>query len=148
VLVESQPVAALPVSVERMITAQQAMMDRMMADMDAMFSPWATPGGAVPGGLIQAMLGSAGNPRAQGGTYCAESVSVSYNGRDSQPVVKVSQAGNGCGPAAGAAPVPAVTAPPASREPRVLNINGPAGRQPRVLNISDPATPPRVQHRT
>jgi hypothetical protein len=133
VLVESPravPEAALPVSIERVFAEQQAMMDRMMADMNAMFSP-----SANPRGLIQAMMGSSGSLPAASGTYCEESVSVSYNGHDAKPVVKVSRAGTGCGPVPGAAPVPAVTAPPVQREPR-------------VLNISNPPEPPRVQHRT
>jgi hypothetical protein len=129
VLVESRA-AASPLSIERIFAEQRAMMDRMMADMDAMFSP---PG--APGRLIQTMLGPSGNLPVASGTYCEESVSINYGGNDAKPVVKVSRSGTGCGPDTGASSVPAVTAPPVQR-------------QPRVLNISNPPEPPRVQHRT
>jgi hypothetical protein len=113
------------------------MMDRMMADMNAMFSP-----AANPAGLIQAMLGRIGIP-AQGvvpaasGTFCEESVSVSYNGQNSAPIVKVSRAGGGCAPAAGVAPIPAETAPPAAHHPKVIQVDDPV-----------PVTAPPVRHRT
>ena len=97
--------------IERIFAEQRAMMDRMMAEMNAMFSRSANPLGTLP---------------AKAGTFCEESISVSYNGLDNAPVVKVSRAGGGRGPETGAAPVPAETAPPAAHHPNVIEVNDPA----------------------
>lgn len=111
-------------SLERIFAEQQAMMDHMMADMNAMFSPRANPMGMLPA--------MAGAMPASAGTFCEESVSINYNGQGSAPVVKVSRAGGGCGPAAGIAPVPADATPPVvarpsgAHRPAVIQINGPA----------------------
>ncbi len=132
VLVEStQEPSALPI--ERLFAEQQAMMDRIMADMNAMLGPIQTPAETM------ARFGAQG-PEVMpvaGGTYCEESVSVTYNGRNSAPIVKVSQAGSGCGPTAGAAPVPAESAPPERSRPPIIQVDSP----PRVME-------PRVRHHT
>ena len=88
--------SALPI--ERMFAEQQAAMDRMMADMNAMFAPMQNQTG-----MIDAMLRQFGSPAmgvvpAAGGSFCSESVSITYNGHNGAPLVKVSHAGNGCGP--------------------------------------------------
>lgn len=118
------PAAAIQAaSLERIFAEQQAMMDHMMADMDAMFSPNANPMGISPA-ITGAMP-------AAGGTFCEESVSIDYNGHGGAPVVKVSRAGGGCGPATGMAPVPAdatppvVAHPPGAHRPGVIQIDGP-----------------------
>jgi hypothetical protein len=126
VLIESRDSASAQ-PIERIFAEQDAMMRQMMADMNAMFSPTANSAG-----LIQAMVGSV---PVKAGTFCEESMTVSYNGHDSKPIVKVNRSGNGCGPATGIAPAPAVTAPPVSHGPK-------------ILDISAPAATPRVQHRT
>ncbi len=133
VLVETQqaaPIAVSPGSIERLIADQQAIMDRMMADMNAMFAPMASPTQ-----MIRAMMGPGGGMPAAVGSYCEQSISVTYNGRGTRPVVKVSRSGTGCGPAAGTASMPTLTTPPAQRGPR-------------ILNISNPSEPARPQHRT
>jgi hypothetical protein len=137
VLVQSrvaQPDPVSPSLFENFFAEQQKTMDRMMAAMDAMFSP-----AADAAGTIRAMVGDAarGVVPAAGGSFCAESISISYGGRDTAPVVKVSRAGDGCGAGAGVAPIPAETAPPAVHRPNVIEVNDPA----RV------AQPP-VRHRT
>ena len=124
VLVETRQPAAvttLPMPLERIFAEQQAMMDRMMAEMNAMLSP-----GADPVGIIRAMTGRMSAPAqevspARGGTFCQESISVSYNGHGSAPVVKVSRTGGGCGPEAGDVPLPAETRPPAVSHPHVIH---------------------------
>jgi hypothetical protein len=133
VLVETTQ-APSATQVERIFAEQRAMMDRMIADMDAMFAPMQNQTGT-----IEAMLRQFGAPALAGvptgATFCSESVSITYNG--TAPVVKVSRAGNGCGPATGSVPVPTQTAPHIHREPNVIEINNPT-----------PSTRQAVRHHT
>jgi hypothetical protein len=136
VLVEtSPPRSALPI--ERIFAEQQAEMDRMMSDMNAMFAPMQNPTG-----LIDAMMRQFGNPAlgvvpAASGTFCSESVFITDNGRNNAPVVKVSHTGNGCGPMIAGAPVPAQTAPAVRHQPNVMQIDSPV-----------PVTKQAVKHHT
>ncbi|MGA3000597.1 MAG: hypothetical protein ABSE20_02620 [Acetobacteraceae bacterium] len=139
VLVEtSQAPSALPI--ERIFAEQRAMMDRMMADINAMFAPTQNETG-----VIDAMLRQFGSPAlgvvpAAGGTFCSESVSITYNGQNGAPLVKVSHAGSGCGAVKavkGVAQVPAITAPVEQHHPNVIEINSPI-----------PVTKPAVRYHT
>jgi hypothetical protein len=133
ILVEATPApTALPI--EQIFAEQRTMMDRMMADMNAMFAPMQNQTG-----MIDATLRQFGAPAlaAAGGVFCSESVSITYDGQNSAPLVKVSHAGNGCGPVTGGAPVQTLTARAASHHPNVIQIDSPV-----------PATKPAVRHHT
>lgn len=136
VLVETtQTPSALPI--ERMFAEQQAAMDRMMADMNAMFAPMQNQTG-----MIDAMLRQFGSPAmgvvpAAGGSFCSESVSITYNGHNGAPLVKVSHAGNGCGPMTSGARMPAQAVPAVPRQPHVVQIDSPV-----------PVAKPAVKHHT
>ena len=103
---------------EQIFAEQQAMMARIVADMDALFSGGSGPMAGFQGGM------NASAPGHDGVSFCQESVSVSFNGGSSRPVVNVSRSGDGCGPETGTAPVPAVTTPPSAR-PDLMEINAP-----------------------
>ena len=124
-------------SIERIFARQREMMDRMIADMDAMFAPMQNQHG-----IIETLLRQGGSPvfgtgPAAGGSFCSESVSITYNAPSRAPLVKVSRTGNGCGPVTGGASVPAQTAPVEQRQPNVMEIDG-----------SGPVTKPAVRHHT
>jgi hypothetical protein len=120
---------ARPVALERFIADQEAMMDRMFADMDAMFAGFPT---AMRPMTIAAAPGA-------GAVVCQESISVTYGGGNAKPLVRVSHAGNGCAPSAGTPlSVPAETLPTA-----------PAPEHPQILNVSEPIrVAPALRHRT
>jgi hypothetical protein len=113
VLVETAPPSAMPI--ERIFAEQRAMMERMMKDMDAMFAPMPNQAGMIDAG-VPAL---AGVP-SSGGTFCSESVSITYNGQNTAPLVKVSRAGNGCGPVTEGAPVPTQAEPHEQHQPNVI----------------------------
>jgi hypothetical protein len=136
VLVETTPApSALPV--ERIFAEQRAMMDRMMADMDAMFAPMQNQTGTIDAMLRQFGAPAFGAMPAAGGSFCSESVSITYNDQNSAPLVKVSRAGSGCGQAPGGSPVPALTMPAEEHHPKVMQIESPV-----------PVTPPAGGHHT
>ena len=112
--------AAMP-DIARLIAAQQQMMARMMANMDALF------GGP---GLLAGFPGSAQPAAAaQGGvSFCQQSISVTYAGGGA-PVVKVSRSGSGCGPETNSGATPAVTAPAPAPQPAA---------RPGLLEVKDP----------
>ena len=119
----SPPVALMPI--ERMFAEQRAIMARMTADMNSLFAPTANPLTRIDA-LIQRMgMPELATSPASAGSYCAESVSVSYAGPGTAPLVKVSHSGNGCGPnpASGSAAVAAPSAPP---HQKLIEIDAPA----------------------
>src|SRR5579859_1023408 len=123
--------------IERIFAEQREMMNRVMADVDAMFAPMQSQPG-----MIETLLRHVGSPvfgvvPAAGGSFCSESVSISYDGQNSAPLVKVSRAGNGCGPVAGGASVPAQAAPAERHHPNVMEIDSPG-----------PVTQPAARHHT
>lgn len=126
--------SALPIA--RIFAEQRAMMNRMMAGMDAMFEPMQDQTGMIDAMLRQFGPLALGVAPVAGGTFCSESVSITYNGQ-SAPLVKVSRAGSGCGPVSGGAPVPAQSAPLEQRHPNVIEISSPP-----------PMTKPTVGHHT
>jgi hypothetical protein len=118
--------------IESIFAQQQAMIDRMMAGMNAIFASTAS-------GMFGAMpdeVQDLGTMPAAGGSFCEQSISVTYNGRGA-PVVKASHAGSGCGPGTGVTPLPAETAPPVSHQPKIIQVNEPV-----------PAVQPPVPHHT
>lgn len=104
----------------RLIAEQQAMMQRMMADMDALFRRMPDPVQATRA----AMAG------ATGLGVCDESVTYTFNGNGSKPVVHVTHFGDACGAAgAGGAQnvtVPQQTVPERANHPKVLEVGYPA----------------------
>lgn len=111
--------AAMP-DIARLIAAQQQMMARMMANMDALFG-----GPGLPAGFPGAAQPAAA---AQGGvSFCQQSISVTYAG--GAPVVKVSRSGSGCGPETNSGATPAVTAPAPAAQPAA---------RPDLLEVKDP----------
>jgi hypothetical protein len=142
VVTSTQSADAAPVL--HLIAEQEAMMQRMMADMNALFPPMPDPSQ-----LIQAALGSSGLPGfapgfmtpspagGQGMAVCGESVTYTFNGNGSKPVVHVSRYGNACGGPAGGGSQN-VTMPPQA-------VPIPA-HQPKVLEVSYPARPMLPPH--
>ena len=107
------------VPVLRLIAQQQKMLQRMMAGMDALFPPMPDPEQ-----MIQAAMGGGGHG------ICGESVSYSFNGPGSQPVVHVAHYGDACGTSG-------------TNAPRVITAQEPAApaTPPPVLDIGYPAHP-------
>ncbi|HVC59036.1 MAG TPA: hypothetical protein VND19_01570 [Acetobacteraceae bacterium] len=124
----------------RLIAQQAAAMQRVIANMNAMFLP--LPG---PGQLLRAAFGSGAPlnvsfaPLAGGPGVCSQRISIVDRGDGSAPVVTTSQSGDACG------------APDAGK-PRGVNQIGPAAlpHGPKLLEIGDPprpvsnGTPPRT----
>jgi hypothetical protein len=84
-----------PMPMMRLIEAQQAAMQRMMADMNAMFPPMPDPSQ-----LIHAAFGSGtpfGTASAGGHGVCSESISIVDAGNGSAPIVRTAQSGDACG---------------------------------------------------
>ncbi len=87
---------ALPIM--RLIAQQEAAMQRMMADMNAMFPPLPDANA-----MLRAAFGSGAPlnvsvmPLAGGHGVCSQSISIVDRGNGSAPIVKVSQAGDACG---------------------------------------------------
>jgi len=83
----------------QMIAQQQAAMQRMIADMNAMFPPLPDPNT-----MLRAMFGAGGPsnvsimPLAGGHGVCSQSISIVARGDGSAPIVKTSQSGDACGP--------------------------------------------------
>lgn len=113
---------AMPVGfpAARMLARQQAIMQRMMADMDTLL---ATPM-PDPEQMIRSVMD--GMPRAAPGTgilvtsistgsgSCSQTVTYSYPGNGARPVMKVTNTGNACGVLRSSGPVSVTeTVPPA-----------------------------------
>jgi hypothetical protein len=142
--VDGVPADAAPLL--RLIAQQQAAMQQMMANMNALFPPMPDPSAM----LAAMQAGTAGPfagfglamPQLAGGHgVCSQSVSYVSRGDGSAPIVKVTQSGDACGPVAPGG-VDAVTQPVAPSVPAAIG--------PKVYDISYPpqplktATPPRT----
>ena len=107
----------------KLIAQQQAMLQQMMARMNAMFVPM-----PAPSQMLRAAFG-AGGPMltvAGGPGVCSESISIVQRG-NSAPVVTRSQ--SGCGPAAMGHPanVRELPASPATAPgPKLLRVSNPS----------------------
>ena len=127
-LQRAAPVTLQPVPASdpmlRLIAEQQVMMQRMMADMNAMFPPMPAMLPWVPGGLASVAL----PPGSHG--VCSQSISIVSRGDGSAPIVHVSRSGDACGAPSGE-PEHVVT-PPAPSRP---------SHGPRLLEVSDPPKP-------
>jgi hypothetical protein len=127
----------------QMIAQQQAVMQHMIADMNAMFPPLPDPNA-----MLRAAFGSgaplnvAVMPLAGGHGVCSQSVSIVARGDGSAPIVHVSQAGDACGAIGAGKPRSVDQTRP---EEPALPSNG-----PKVLEIGYPphpvtaGTPPRT----
>jgi hypothetical protein len=122
----------------RLIAQQQAAMQRMIADMDAMFPPMPDPSQ-----LLRAAFGSdmAVAPLAGGHGMCSQSITIVERGDGSAPIVKTAQTGDACGALGIGKPqniheVPMVPVAPA-RGPKVLEVGFP----PHPVSTG---TPPRT----
>jgi hypothetical protein len=115
----------------QMIAQQQAAMQHMIADMNAMFPPLPDPNA-----MLRAAFGAGGPfnvsvvPLAGGHGVCSQSVSIVARGDGSAPIVHVSQAGDACG-AVGAGKPQSVDQP--RPEEPALPAHG-----PKVLEIGYP----------
>jgi len=152
------PAAAptLPVDfpVARMVAQQQAMMQQMMADTDAqMATPMPDPEQmirSVMDDMPQTVPGSGAvlTQVSSGAGMCIETIVFGPHGADGQPQVKVTRAGNACGPITSNEPIgvtqtaPALrTAPPAtvtSLQDRLWHVSYPA--RPVTIHAASPRT--------
>ena len=117
-------------AVMRLIAQQQAMMQQMVADMDSPFPPLPDPSQ-----MIRAAMEAAGDPGVAftsiGGGHgvCGESVSYTFNGTGTQPVVHVARYGDACGTSAPSSTrtvtLPQQSVPAPARRPHVLEIGYP-----------------------
>ncbi len=127
----------------RMIAEQQAMMQRMVADMNAMFPPMPDPAATLRAAMgTGAPLNVAIMPLAGGHGVCSQSISIVNRGDGSAPIVHVAQSGDACG-ALGVSKPQGVNVVPPPAEPAIP----PHG--PKVLEIGYPphpvsGTPPRT----
>jgi hypothetical protein len=82
----------------RLIAQQEVAMQRMMADMNAMFAPMPDPNV-----LLRAAFGAgapfnmAVMPMGGGHGVCSESISIVESGNGAAPIVKTAQSGDACG---------------------------------------------------
>lgn len=127
---------AMPVM--RLIAQQQAAMQRMVADMNAMFPPMPDPSQ-----LVRAAFGPGAPfaiPVAGGHGVCSESISIVDPGNGGAPIVKTSQSGDACG-ALG------IGKPQGVNEVRPLPP-APPPRAPRLIEASYPASSHRAPPHT
>ena len=127
----------------QMIAQQQAVMQHMIADMNAMFPPLSDPNAMLRAAFgFGAPLNVAVMPLAGGHVVCSQSVSIVARGDGSAPIVHVSQAGDACGAIGAGKPRSVDQTRP---EEPALPSNG-----PKVLEIGYPphpvmaGTPPRT----
>lgn len=144
VVVPAQNVALADFPVAHMIARQEAMMQRMVADMDSlMMTAMPNPDQmirAVMQGMPQAPMGSSvlmTSITTPGGT-CSQTITYGYPGRGSQPVVNVSSSGNACGAVRASGPL-SITQP--APGPQTV-LPGPATpRHERLWTIGYPPHP-------
>jgi hypothetical protein len=141
--------APMAFPVASLIAQQQAMMQRMIADMNAMFAA-PMPG---PRQLIQAAMrgtppmwaGTAGpgsgvilTSVGSGNGVCSETITYGYPANGGKPQVHVTRSGNACGGAfAATGPGHAVQSPAVQHAVPVT----PAGAPPRLWTAGDPPRP-------
>jgi hypothetical protein len=153
-LVPTGPTIPVDFPVARMLAQQEAVMNRMFADMDALLATavpvpvqmirsvmQGAPQAAVPGSGVVVTAVSTGS-----GT-CSQTITYGFPGNGGQPTVHVSSSGNACravglaGPIEASqpqpAPQPALPAPAVPRHERLWTIGDPphpipAGIPPRT----------------
>jgi hypothetical protein len=109
----------------RLMAQQQAAMQHMIADMNAMFPPMPSPDA-----MLRAAFGPGAPLMAGGNGVCSQSISIVDRGDGSAPIVKMSQVGDACGALGIGKPQgvdevrPVVPALP-PRGPKVLGIGYP-----------------------
>ncbi len=103
VVLPAQTAAPVDFPVARMIAQQEAMMQRMFADMDSLMGTTLPD----PEQMIRSVM--QGMPQAPAGSSvvvtsittpsgtCSQTITYGYPGNDSPPVVNVSSSGNACG---------------------------------------------------
>lgn len=138
----SPPSMALPVA--DMIAQQDAMMRRMIADMNAMFAvPMPAPqrlveaamrGMPQPGAATDVFLTSISSGRG----VCSETITYDYPANGGKPQVHVARSGNACGAATMQGPASPVAAPIA---PRAIPNMAPPSARPRLWTASNTARP-------
>jgi hypothetical protein len=150
VLVPTGPVTPVDSPVARMIAQQQAVMDRMFADMDSLLAT-AMPDPArmirsAMQGAPQAMPGAGivVTSISTGSGTCSRTIIYGYPGDGGEPTVKVSSTGNACGALGAAGPIgvqvapvppPVIPAPVAPRQNRLWTI----GYPPHPVTAGTPA---------
>ena len=131
----------------RLIAQQQALMQRMMSDMDSLLPPMPDPAQMIRAAMAAAnqpgVTGApdvATPPIAGGHGVCGESVSYTFNG-SAPPVVHITRYGDACGAEAtgGTQTVttPQPATPPQAHQPKVLEV----GYPPRLVA---PGSAPRT----
>jgi len=115
----------------QLIAQQQAAMQHMIADMNAMFPPLPDPSRLLraafgPGAPLNVSI----MPLAGGHGVCSQSIRIVDRGDGSAPIVTTSQSGDACGPLGTGAPqsirqiTPAAPAVP-SHGPKLLEVGDP-----------------------
>lgn len=150
VLMPSAPANPVDFPVARMIAQQEAMMDRMFADMDSLMTSMSDPEQmirSVMQGVPQVTPGSGVvvTSVSTGSGTCSQTITYGYPDNDGQPTVRVSSTGNACGALQPRGPVevtqplpaPQTVAPVAPRHERVWTV----GYPPHPLRTG---TPPRM----
>jgi hypothetical protein len=119
VLVPNAQAQPIDFPVARMIVQQEAMMNRMLADMNSLVARMPLPDPSqmmesVMQGVPQVAPGSSVvvTSISTGNGTCSQTITYSYPGNGGQPVVKTSSAGNACGELHSSAPVQAVQPAP------------------------------------
>jgi hypothetical protein len=134
--------APMAFAVAGMIAQQDAMMRRMIADMNAMFAmPMPDPQQLIQAAMRGAPQAGAGSgvlvtSVSSGDRVCSETVTYGYPANGGKLQVHVTRTGNGCGLVTmpgSASPVATPLAPPPSMAP--------AGSPPRLWTASDAARP-------
>lgn len=136
----------------RLIAQQQAVIQHMIADMNAMFQPLPDPGQSLraafgPGAWLNVSLmpmagGVSLMPMAGGHSVCSQRISIVDRGDGSVPVVTTTQSGDACGPLSVTRPQSVNDVPPA--------VPAPSQHGPKLLQIGYPPhpvsanTPPRT----
>ncbi len=136
--------APMPLPVASMIAQQDAMMQRMTADMNAMFAmPMPDPQQLIRAamrGMPQAGAGTGAflTSVSSGDGVCSETVTYRYPANGGKPQVHVTRSGNGCG----AVTMPGSASPVATPvAPRTVPSMAPTGSPPRLWTASDTARP-------
>lgn len=136
--------APQPLPIMQLIAQQQAVMQHMIADMNAMFPPMPDPTAMLRGAFGPGMsVNIAAMPLAGGHGVCSQSISIVDHGDGSAPIVKTAQSGDACGAMGIGKPQGVDEVRPA--EPAAQPPHG-----PKLLEIGYPphpvttATPPRT----
>jgi hypothetical protein len=139
-------VPAIPADfpVARLVAQQQAMMQRMMADMDALMTmPMPDPEQmirSVTDGMPQTVAGSGIvlTQISSGTGTCSETIVYGPQGANGEPQVKVTRTGNACGAVTSSGPVGVSQTTPAPQTVPPATVTSP---QDRLWHVSYPARP-------